>query len=81
VSEVLLQKLIRTSSKKELDQLKTLLPVNPSTNMWREAQPVTEITDPVYPFGTDERRPTKEEVGAISYCSMVHVFMDVYFCV
>ena len=49
-------------SKKQLGQLDTMLPLNPSTDVWREAQPVTKITDSLYPFGGDGKRPTVNEV-------------------
>ena len=56
------QKMVGVCSKKELDQLDTMLPLNPSTDVWREAQPVTKITDSVYPFDLDGKRPTVIEV-------------------
>ena len=58
----LLQEMIGVCSKKEYGQLDTMLPLNPSTDVWREAQPVTKITDSVYPFGDDGKRPTSDEV-------------------
>jgi len=58
----LLQKMVGVCSKKELGQLNTMLPLNPSTDVWKEAHPVTKITDSVYPFDDDGQRPTPNEV-------------------
>jgi len=49
-------------SKKELGQLDTMLPLNPSTDMWRKAHPVTKNTDSMYPFSCDRKRPSINEV-------------------
>ena len=57
-----LQKMDGVCSKKELSQLDTMLPLNPSTDEWKEAQPVTKISDSMYPFSTDKKRPTINEV-------------------
>ena len=57
-----LQKMVGGYSKKELSQLDTFLPLNPSSDVWREALPVTRITDSMYPFDDDGKRPTKAEV-------------------
>jgi len=55
-------------NKKELGQLDTMLPLTPSTDMWREALPVTKITDSMYPFGDDNsKRPTVNEVRYVLY--------------
>ena len=61
---ILIQKIVGVCSKKEVDQLDTLLPVHSSTefDVWKQAQPVTQITDPVYPFNTRKSRPTENEV-------------------
>ena len=59
---ILLQKYIRKSSRKSVGRLKTLLPLNPSSDVWKEALPVTKITDSMYPFDDDGKRPTKVEV-------------------
>ncbi|XP_065899181.1 BAI1-associated protein 3-like isoform X3 [Dysidea avara] len=39
-----------------------MLPLNPHTDVWRETQPVTKITDSLYPFDIDGKRPTKDEL-------------------
>ena len=57
-----LQKMVGVSNKKELGQLDTLLPLNPSSDVWREALPVTKITDSMYPFDDGGKRPTVDEV-------------------
>ena len=59
---VCLQKMIGVCSKKELSQLDTMLPLNPSTDVWKGAQPVTKIIDSIYPFSSDRKRPTINEV-------------------
>jgi len=54
--------MVGVSNKKELGQLDTLLPLNPSSDVWREALPVTKITDSMYPFDDEGKRPTVNEV-------------------
>ena len=54
--------MVGVSNKKELGQLDTLLPLNPSFDVWREALPVTKITESMYPFDDDGKRPTVNEV-------------------
>jgi len=55
-------------NRKELGHLDTMLPLNPSTDVWKEAQPVTKITDSMYPFGDDySKRPTINEVRYVLY--------------
>jgi len=56
--------MVGVSSKKELDKLEVdkLLPFSPSPNVWKKAQPVTKITDDVYPFNSEKTRPTENEV-------------------
>ena len=44
-----------------------MLPLNPHTDVWRETQPVTKITDSLYPFDIDGKRPTKDEVRIFIY--------------
>ncbi|XP_065899174.1 BAI1-associated protein 3-like [Dysidea avara] len=56
------KKMVGMSSKIELGQLDTMLPLNPSIDVWREAQPVTKITDSLYPFG---KRPTVNELDQV----------------
>ena len=74
----LLQKMPDTGYEKELDQLDTMLPLNPSTDVWREAQPVTKITDSVYPFNAKKTRPTENEVRHID---MILYIQDTQWCV
>ena len=66
--------------RKELGQLDTMLPLNRSTDVWREAQPVTKITDSLYPFGddNDNKRPTVNEVS----CTLgkLGIYWDKYYC-
>ncbi|XP_065899176.1 BAI1-associated protein 3-like isoform X2 [Dysidea avara] len=57
--------MVGVCSKKQLGQLDTMLPLNPSTDVWREAQPVTKITDSLYPFGGDGKRPTVNELDQV----------------
>ena len=74
------QKIVGVCNKKEVDQLDTLLPVHSSTesDVWKQAQPVTEITDAVYPFNTRKTRPTENEVrhtdvhNSVLYKTHVH---------
>ena len=63
--------MVGMSSKIELGQLDTMLPLNPSIDVWREAQPVTKITDSLYPFG---KRPTVNEVSQTFNIKSVFAF-------
>ena len=60
----LLQKVVGVCSTQELDQLELdkLLPINLFPDVWKKAQPVTKITDAVYPFNTKKTRPIENEV-------------------
>ena len=61
---------------KELDDLNNFLPLKSSTesDAWTQAQPVTRITDTVYPFNARKTRPTENEVSYRPVCYMTHYF-------
>ena len=59
--------MVGVCNKKELDCLgDTLLSLHSSTDsdiyVWTQAQPVTKITDAVYPFNSKKTRPPENEV-------------------
>ena len=59
--------MVGVCNKEELDRLgDTLLSLHSSTDsdiyVWTQAQPVTNITDTVYPFNAKKTRPSENEV-------------------
>ena len=54
--------MVGVSSMKELGHHDTMLLLSNTTDAWRTAGPVTEITDTTYPFDKTRNRPTTKEV-------------------
>lgn len=56
--------MIGATSIKELDHHNTVLLLNNTTDAWRTAGPVTQITDSPYPFD-NRSRPSAQEVSSV----------------
>lgn len=54
--------MVGASSKRELNHLDVMLPLSNSPDAWRTAEPVTKITESIFPFAEDGIRPTEKEV-------------------
>ena len=59
---LLLQTIIGLKTTKELDHFDAMLPLDLSSNAWKEAEAVTRITESLYPFENDRKRPSAKQV-------------------
>ena len=54
--------MIGMKTTKELDHFDVMLPLDLSSDTWKEAEAVTRITETMYPFENDRKRPSVKEV-------------------
>ena len=62
----LLQNMIGAISKKELDSWDALLPISNTPDAWQTAEPITKISESIYPFDENRIRPSSGEVRRYS---------------
>ncbi|XP_065899170.1 BAI1-associated protein 3-like isoform X2 [Dysidea avara] len=57
--------MIGMKTTKELDHFDVMLPLDLSSDTWKEAEAVTRITETMYPFENDRKRPSVKELDHV----------------